>query len=232
MSIKRPFGPRIMAAKLPENIVNKFINLTDKLIADKKRKSWGCALAGQIEDEVLISNEILSKEKVFCNFGGKQSKNYSLYSIINQYLYAYVQNCLKENFGFNDDAHSLNVGISDMWFNEMKAGEYNPVHYHTKCLVSSVLYLKLPKNQPKRNIECKDDKDGDIEFIDRSVAPDFLTACSYSIKPQVGVMYMFPSSLLHTVYPFLGNEVRRSIAWNGIYKMIDKETNQIKLGVR
>ena len=112
----------------------------------------------------------------------------------------------------------------------MKAGEYNPAHFHTKCYVSSVLYLKIPKNRPKRNIACKDDTDGMIEFSDRSVAPDFLTRGSLCLQPEVGTMFMWPSSLLHSVYPFLGDEVRRSIAWNGTYQLIHKESGIIKAG--
>ena len=42
---------------------------------------------------------------------------------------------------------------------------------------------------------------------------------------------MWPSSLLHTVYPFFGDEVRRSIAWNGTYRVIDKKTKLIVAGL-
>ena len=43
-------------------------------------------------------------------------------------------------------------------------------------------------------------------------------------------MYMWPSDILHTVYPFLGDEVRRSVAWNGTYRLMNKENNQCVLG--
>ena len=48
---------------------------------------------------------------------------------------------------------------------------------------------------------------------------------------QEGEMYIWPSSLLHTVYPFFGNEVRRSIAWNGTYRVVDKKTKLIVAGL-
>ena len=51
-----------------------------------------------------------------------------------------------------------------------------------------------------------------------------------SIQPQEGEMYMWPSSLLHCVYPFLGKEVRRSIAWNGVYRLVNEEERKIVLG--
>ena len=217
MRITRPFGPKIGIIKLPKKIVTKLTDITDELIVSKKRKNFGCALAGIIEEEVKISNDLLNKE--------------NLYDIFQQYLGDYIWHCLKEKHTPEVlKENRLDVAVTSMWFNEMKAGEYNPAHFHTKCYVSSVLYLKIPKNRPKRNIECKEDLDGMIEFSDRSVAPDFLTKGTLSLQPEVGTMLMWPASLLHSVYPFLGNEVRRSIAWNGTYQLINKETGFITAG--
>ena len=216
VSIIKPFGPILFKANLPEVIINKLIKITDDLIISDNKENYGCALVGQIKEEVKISNELLKKE--------------ALYDIFQYYLKNYVEYCLKNTGDFNNEDYIVNVKLTDMWFNEMEAGEYNPAHYHTKCFVSSVLYLKIPKDRPKRNIECKDDRDGVIEFLDRSVAPDFLTRGTLAVQPEVGIMYMWPSSLLHTVYPFLGNEVRRSIAWNGTYQLIEKESGVVKAG--
>ena len=35
-------------------------------------------------------------------------------------------------------------------------------------------------------------------------------------------MIMFPSYLLHTVYPFIGDEERRCIAFNAVYRIGDE----------
>ena len=35
-----------------------------------------------------------------------------------------------------------------------------------------------------------------------------------SIKPQVGNLFLFPSSLNHQVYPFRGKGERRSVSFN------------------
>ena len=215
IQVLNPFGPKIFKIQLSSDVVNKLINITDKLIVDKNReKSNGCNLAGQIEEEVKIHSQILKDNK--------------LYDLFNMYLKEYVKHCLD----VSDESNNRVISeVSSMWFNEMKpGGEYNPVHFHTKCHVSSVLYLKIPKNRPKRNIECKEDKDGAIDFIDRSVSPDLLQKGMLSIQPQEGEMYIWPSSLLHCVYPFLGKEVRRSIAWNGVYRLVNEEERKIVLG--
>ena len=213
----KPFGPKIFKIELPKDTVKKLTKITDELIVDENRKNYGCNLAGQIKEEVEISKKILSEQKLYDEF--------------RSYLNTYVQYCLKESGKMDIKKHSTIVDITSMWFNEMKpGGEYNPIHYHSSCHVSSTLYLKIPKNRPKRNIECKNDREGMIEFVDRSVAPDMLTKGAISLQPKVGDMYMWPSSLFHCVYPFLGDEVRRSIAWNGTYRMIDKEKKVIVLG--
>ena len=52
MRIPSQFGPKIVIIKLPKKIVTKLTDITDELIVSKKRKNFGCALAGIIEEEV------------------------------------------------------------------------------------------------------------------------------------------------------------------------------------
>ena len=49
---------------------------------------------------------------------------------------------------------------------------------------------------------------------------DILEKGIITMTPQVGMMVMFPSYLLHTVYPFIGEEERRCIAFNGTYRIL------------
>ena len=212
--ILKPFGPRILKVMLPEEVLEKLIDITDKLIVDDKRENFGCNLAGQIKEEIKIPEEILEKEK--------------LDQVFNMYLHTYVSACLKELGGFIEEKQEILCSITDMWFNEMQpGGEYNPAHFHANCFISSTLYLKVPKLKKKikgdDNDKCKVSRDGVIEFIDRSVAPDFLQRGTFPVEPEEGAMYMWPSNLLHLVYPFFGDEVRRSIAWNGTYRVVGKE---------
>ena len=217
VDILRLFGPRIFKVELPKDIFDKLVKITDNLKVDEKAISEGCNLVGQIKQEINISQDILNKE--------------GLYSFFVECLRTYVATCLNELRILDIKKHYVACDLTTMWFNEMQpGGEYNPVHQHTGCHVSSTLYLKIPKNRPKRNIECKDDRDGVIEFIDRSVYPESLYSGSQAIQPKEGIMYMWPSDILHTVYPFLGDEVRRSVAWNGTYRLMNKENNQCVLG--
>ena len=69
----------------------------------------------------------------------------------------------------------------------------------------------------------KTDNDGDITFVHSATGNrnfDVLEKGIISITPIVGMMIMFPSYLLHTVYPFMGEEERRCIAFNGTYRIL------------
>ena len=102
-----------------------------------------------------------------------------------------------------------------MWLVNQIEGEYNPVHLHTRCSISAVMYLKIPEYEERR-IPNKRTQDGDITFVYKSAGDpvNSFERSLLSLKPEVGRMYMFPSTLLHTVYPFLGNGNRVSVSFN------------------
>ena len=50
------------------------------------------------------------------------------------------------------------------------------------------------------------------------------------ITPKPGLMLMFPSYLLHTVYPFIGEGERRSIAFNATYRIVEPTGGEHKEG--
>ena len=215
--ILRPFGPRIARIQMPEEILGKMVKLTDEIMEDEKRKSWGDHLVGQIKEEPYITNEQLQQIGALDFFNGC--------------LQYYLSSVLKELYAYTEENYLLETGVKDMWSVHMEpGGEYNPLHFHTFCHVSSTGYLKMPVHRPKRNIPHKQDKDGMIEFVDHAAWPECLDRGTMLVEPTVGTMYMWPSHMLHTVYPFLGTEERRSIAWNGVYRLTDKKTKDVIAG--
>ena len=215
--ILRPFGPRIARIQMPEEILGKMIELTDEIIKDEERKSWGHHLVGQIKEEPYITKETLQQIGVYDFFNGC--------------LQYYLTEVMKELYAYTEETHLLETAVKDMWSVHMEpGGEYNPLHFHTFCHVSSTGYLKMPVNRPKRNIPHKGDKDGMIEFVDHAAWPESLDRGTMLVEPSVGTMYMWPSHILHTVYPFLGTEERRSVAWNGVYRLTDKKTKDVIAG--
>ena len=105
--------------------------------------------------------------------------------------------------------------------------EYNPLHNHTGCELSGVIYLKTPSVKGRRNLDSKKGKaegDGDINFVYNAASQrnqDVFEKGLVQITPTPGLMLMFPSYLLHTVYPFIGEGERRCIAFNGTYRITE-----------
>ena len=107
--------------------------------------------------------------------------------------------------------------LSKAWINEMKSGEYNPIHFHTspKTVVglSSVLMLKRPNWYGVEASKEEVPANGWLEFSGGDQAP--LSQSQIRVDAQVGEFYVFPYTLLHSVYPFNStDEVRRTLAYN------------------
>ena len=125
--ITSPFGPRIGIVQCPTEVVDIMIQITDELVEKENYKSWGKNLVGQIKEEPYISNELLKERGV--------------YDFFNNCLYDYVKNVGEDIQRLpSGEQIELKTGIKNMWSVHMKpGGEYNPLHYHTRCNVSSVL---------------------------------------------------------------------------------------------
>ena len=151
-------------------------------------------LAGRLEIELSILS-IIQKLKIFkkINF------------FINDYMMTL------NNFGLLGKPQ-IKTHIKSCWINDMKEGEYNPVHTHngpTNDGWSCVLFLKVPEliNDAKHKHKFHD---GQLCFIghDKKI---------YWITPEVGDFYLFQANQQHTVYPFktkIKEEVRRSMSFN------------------
>ena len=198
-----PFGPRILCVKLPDNIIERINHLGD---TQQNKNNMDGRLAGQIKDEPELTNEEMDSigiKKIFMDIG-------------QQYVHTILSD--KHHFDYNKDDFYINMKFVSGWIVNQKENEYNPIHYHSNCSISAVLYLKVPEFRP-RGFVGKKNIDGYIEFINSTVDHSMLSAGSYLVKPQVGQLLMFPSTLLHTVYPFQGSGERRSLAFNLNYEL-------------
>jgi len=145
-------------------------------------------------------------------------------------LRSYILYCAKQHSMFNE-TWTYHSSLNSAWVVSQYENEYNPLHNHTGCDISGVVYLKMPDVKGRRNIESKKgktDNDGDITFVHSAMGNrnfDVLEKGIISLTPMVGMMVMFPSYLLHTVYPFIGEEERRCIAFNGTYKILSDKNH-------
>ena len=215
-------GSRLGKVIMPKEIVSDLISITDKSISSNE--DFGYALAGQIKNEKVLTKDDLG----------------SIWSWLEDEVSLYLRNILKDiDVRFSDkskDSKNLNIetSIESMWTVSQFENEYNPVHFHTEMKspedissnvqVSSVLYLKVPKSISRNLTNKKGSPDGAIEFISQGFGSELqsLSTGSRRFKPVAGHLYIFPSWLLHTVYPFVGKGERRSLSFNSSFRVVNK----------
>jgi uncharacterized protein (TIGR02466 family) len=131
----------------------------------------------------------------------------TLCEAIRECVLAVTRNCAP-NFDFDRQ-----VLFCDGWININAKGAYNTPHRHTGFLWSGTYYVQVPKTDTERS--------GSIEFIDprsrndlHSIRESDLFATKLVHRPQAGRLVIFPSYLLHWVYPNEEAQERVSIAFN------------------
>ena len=192
--IYKPFGPSIVKIKLPENIIEEMNLFVDEMINDEEKLekyNEGPKLAGNVSQEFLMTTEFMKKIKWA------------------EYL---ASNC-DEWVSKEKNIKLKKFQIIKSWIVRQFKNEYNPIHYHTGD-VSGVGYLKIPNTMGDTLQKNKKiNQNGKLILIDGS--KKLFCSPTYAITPKVGDFYLFPSYLMHTVYPFTDTkEERRSVSFN------------------
>ena len=206
----QPWSDVLLKTELPDAVVKGMLEISDKVLQDPERANWGHNLAGQIEDEPIVPHEMMQDYKL--------GTNGNIFTFLLNLVGEYVKMCMRQQTTQIDWPKIEN----EEWMTQMKSawlisqwpGEYNPIHIHTECSLSTVMYLKVPEFLPSTKPERDDD--GCIMFIGAGHQSSRLTRNIIKIKPKVGDFYIFPAHLQHCVYPFKtdGDYERRSMSFN------------------
>ena len=206
------FGPQTASVMLPDDALNAMTKMTDDIIKDSKSESHGQSLAGVIDKELRIYKSDMVKAGVD--------------QLLESCVKSYVVHAAKTHGMFKEE-YVFETRLNSAWVVSQYANEYNPMHNHTGCEMSGVIYLKAPNMKGRRNLESKKgktDSDGDISFVYNTASQrnqDIFEKGLVQITPVPGLMLMFPSYLVHTVYPFIGEGERRCIAFNAYYRIVN-----------
>jgi hypothetical protein len=115
-------------------------------------------------------------------------------------------------FTVDKDVEST-ITIEEMCILSQREHVWNHFHFHTGT-ISGVLYLKMPEvlwNLPMPQ-DTSGFNPGGITFAAGSPGP--YHRAIVNVRPAVGEIYLFPSTVPHTVYPFSGPGERRCFAFN------------------
>ena len=209
MTLLQPWSVPVMQSKLPPEVLEIMTKISNDIIKDEKSISHGEYLAGQIDTELRVPHEILHAAGVM-NFFNEFCEQYIKVAKCQQY----------PNETHLVQAEKLFVQMLTMWIVSQQPNEYNPIHVHTECQLSCVLYLKVPKFSPSKKSHRNLD-DGSITFISNSPKDPEFGATSLTVRPEVGDIFIFSASQLHSVYPYRcteGDPERRSISFNAIFE--------------
>ena len=195
-----------MEFDIPTPYIDMLNDYGDKISSnDKKSKQldWSHNLIGNVKQEHTIENHIWQNKPdehlpTFFNWIGHCTNTYIK---------------TKLNDGDKVDKAVAKKGIKKMllhksWLVNSIAGDFNPPHMHSGML-SAAGWLKMPPSVEK---DEEREQAGWIEFIHGT--PHMLVDFKYPIKPSVGKIFFFPAWLIHEVFPFRGEGLRRTISFN------------------
>ena len=186
------FGPYLAEMPVDPIYCAKLLKLGKKL-----KKSHRSNLAGQIHHEYIYD---LQKDPWIFN---------ELQIYINTWLEGWRRFANKPKF-------NPKYQLTQMWINRMKAKEYNPIHIHTNCSLSFVLFLEVPqrmldeaKGKPPTNVGSNP---GELSFIYGEEGQGRVTEKLFT--PKVNTLLLFPATLRHSVIHFNSKVTRTSVAGN------------------
>ena len=199
-SIGRIEFPMEIIDEINDHIDNKIIPAGE---------SYADGLVGQLKND---------KKSAQLNFPLDDEVGQQLKTVFEQIGKSYLKQ------GYTRDA---DTDCFQCWSNHAYAGDYNPFHDHgvqTMAGLSGFLWLKVPECIEKldENAAALNNASGAVDGFTQLIwgtntRKDVMalreTEETY-MKPEVGVMLVFPNWLKHAVMPFFGEGERRSLAMN------------------
>lgn len=171
----------------------------------------------KLNEDLLIYITMLREKDpkgvIKSNFIGWHSHDFDLNdNAPKKFIQIIKDNINKTLNDMNWDLDKQEIKITNMWAIINAGGAFNQKHHHGNSDISAAYYVKAPE------------KCGDIVFYDPRPAPVFkhpiakspniLNASINSIKPEDGLLVLFPSYLEHSVNPNLSNSKRIVISFN------------------
>jgi len=188
-------GQSVLRYHVPLEI---FVGLNELYETQKKHlPNANKQLAGKIPDEVSLF------------YAGPTNNKMHAHSFVSEDILKWFYGIFKHYLDWNKTL-DYHMDINSIWVNEMKAGDYNPVHIHQGKLftgLSSVMILKLPKDMGPELARPDQPMNGQLQILG-SANGQFVTS-DYSPEMKIGDFYVFPYDVRHVVYPMTNKKAKR-----------------------
>lgn len=188
-------NPGVTTSTLPTHVFQEVMREIKEVEAnDLHYKKMNNSLAGQIEKEYQLEKS---------------------QTIINPFL----EQMAKEYGKHFDYYPNYDFKVESLWVNFQKKTEYNPIHNHDGRL-SFVCWMQIPyRLQDEYNTQhsqgARIKVASTFQFVYSNILGDVINEKLEVNQDWAGRIVMFPSKLLHTVYPFFtSDDYRISIAGN------------------
>ena len=156
-------------------------------------------------------------------FDGPPNSKMTPHNLLPQTVVHWFEKIFKHYLDWNK-TRGYKTHLNSIWVNQMFEHEYNPVHVHQGSLftgLSSVMILKLPDSYGVEYSAAGQPQNGKLQILGSSSGQ--FAAIDYQPDLKERDFYIFPYDMRHTVYPFNGPGMRRSLAAN-----MDVEYNPIE----
>jgi hypothetical protein len=202
-----PWAQIMVGTTMPVEVTENMIELTDEIL--ERTKKGESRRGGKVRGKGIDLEDL--EEWNVKKYFQKTINKYFATIISNHGVLRYI---LDDTSGSWPGPKHTNWSclMNSMWIVSQYENEYNPLHNHANCKISAVMYLKLPEYEESR--KPYKPTDGNILFVGEGGVDRYFTTSNVSINPQVGNLFLFPSSLNHQVYPFRGKGERRSVSFN------------------
>ena len=148
-------------------------------------------------------------------YGGVDNNKMHKHNLLPMNVHKWFESIFRHYLKFNK-IYEYKLSLNSIWINEMKAGEYNPIHIHQGSLytgLSSVMILKLPKDMGPEYARPDQPMNGKLQII--GAANGQFAKTDYSPNAEERDFFIFPYDMRHCVYPHTNpNAVRRTLAAN------------------
>jgi len=195
----------VLSTQLPSNLYSKLLN--ECLEAEHNNKNFQTGLTGS---GVPTHYFVKDTENELKHFVGTLAQNY--FDKYPQYL-----------SGISILSKNCQLTIDTPWINLQKKHEYLPNHKHDGVLSYSI-WIKIPYDEEKernqKQLKFGNQKFYSFEFSYLNILGQSLQHNISVTKKEEGIIQMFPSQLIHAVYPFYtSDEYRISVSGNIKFKV-------------